>query len=91
MKKPNKLCDQVDLALKTLRWLVTNGCKPLNQQAGNFPKPVILIEHNATCQHIRRRYGAEIIGRGNNELGPYANWQADIDGCLVEWVEIQHA
>jgi hypothetical protein len=61
---------------------------PLNQQAGNFAKPVILITACGKCQYLRRRYGAEIVGRGKNELGTYQQWQADVDGCLVEWMEV---
>lgn len=88
MSATDKLRDQIALALKTVGWLNINGFKPLNQQAGNFPKPVILIETSGRCGAIKRRYGAEIIGRGVNELGAFTHWQADLDGCLVEWLEV---
>lgn len=84
----DQLRDQIRLAWRTVGWLSTNGFKPLNQQAGNFPKPVVLIEASGKCVHIQRRYGAEIIGRGVNELGSFNHWQADVNGCHVEWMEV---
>lgn len=88
MSATDKLRDQITIALKTLSWLNTNGFKPLNQQAGNFSKPVILIEASSKCVHIQRRYGAEVIGRGKNEAGAFKHWQANVDGCHVEWMEV---
>ena len=90
MSAADQLRDQIATALNVVQWLAVNGLKPLNQQAGNFAKPVILIESCGKCQLIRRRYGAEMIGRGVNEIGNYERWQADVNGCLVEWMEVAH-
>ena len=88
MSAADQLRNQIALALKTVGWLNTNGLRPLNQQAGNFARPVILIEASGKCAAIKCRYGAEIIGRGNNEAGAFTHWQANIDGCHVEWMEV---
>lgn len=85
---PLKLQQQVATAMATLQWLIGHGFTPLNQQAGDFPKPVILIEACGKCDFLRRAYAAEVIGRGSNALGTYANWQADVRGCLVVWMEV---
>ena len=81
------LRDQIAIALNAVSWLAVNGIKPLNQQAGNFAKPVILIEHSPKCQLIRLRFGAEVVGRGTSEQGHWLRWQAEKNGCLIEWFE----
>lgn len=83
----DQLRDQIALALKTVSWLVINGIKPLSQDAGSGPKPKIMIEASNKCVNIRRRYGAEIVCRSQNRLGVFQHWQANVDGCLVEWKE----
>lgn len=88
MSTAAELRDQIAIALNTIGWLAVNGIKPLNQQAGNFAKPVILIEHSQKCQQLRLRLGAEIVGRGTSEQGCWLRWQAEKNGCLIEWFEV---
>lgn len=82
------LRDQIALSLKTVCWLCTNGFVPLSQRAGCAGKPIITIAHSGKCALLHRRYGSEVIQKGVNELGCFKNWQADVNGCLVEWVEL---
>lgn len=89
MSTADLLRDQLTHALHALQFLAREDYEPVTQQAGSG-KPVIEVRACPKCQQLRRRFGAEIIGVGHDERGRWQRWQAEINGCLVEWVEVVH-